>query len=58
MKWEAKMERREVKRRGVSDERQANGGGPTLKERHTDVIGGPEVVGGEERVVLEEMTDR
>lgn len=26
--------------------------GPTLKERHTDVIGGPEVVGGEERVVL------
>ncbi|KAL9006370.1 MAG: hypothetical protein Q9188_000844 [Gyalolechia gomerana] len=58
MKREAKMERREVKRRGVSDERQANGGGPTLKERHTDVIGGPEVVGGEERVVLEKMMDR
>ena len=27
--------------------------GPSLKERHTDVIGGVEVVGGEEKVVLE-----
>lgn len=27
--------------------------GPSLKERHTDVVGGPEAVGGEERVVLE-----
>ncbi|KAL8768445.1 MAG: hypothetical protein Q9209_005351 [Squamulea sp. 1 TL-2023] len=27
--------------------------GPSLEERYTDVIGGPEVVGGEERVVLE-----
>ncbi|KAI4227967.1 MAG: hypothetical protein L6R36_001977 [Xanthoria steineri] len=27
--------------------------GPSLKERHTDVIGSVEVVGGEERVVLE-----
>lgn len=31
--------------------------GPNLKERHTDVIGGPEVVGGEERVVLEKEVE-
>ncbi|KAI4262106.1 MAG: hypothetical protein L6R42_002708 [Xanthoria sp. 1 TBL-2021] len=27
--------------------------GPSLKERHTDVVGGPEMVRGEERVVVE-----
>lgn len=59
-KREAKMERRAAARR-MGDLGDEEGGeqGPTQKERHTTVMGGPEVVDGEERVVLEkEMEDR
>lgn len=51
MKREAKLERKEARKKEEPSERQADGGVP-LKERHTNVIGGPEVVGGEERVVV------
>ncbi|KAL8841319.1 MAG: hypothetical protein Q9170_000949 [Blastenia crenularia] len=53
VKREAKIERRAERRSRGVDDRGSDQGGPTLKERHTGVIGGPEVVGGEERVVLE-----
>ena len=54
-----KLERRAAKRREEGEGRRARVEGPSLKERHTNVIGGPEVVGGEERVVLEkEMGSR
>ncbi|KAI4119933.1 MAG: hypothetical protein LQ345_000192 [Seirophora villosa] len=53
-KHQAKKEKRRAERKtaGPSDG-DGRDQGPTMKERHTDVIGGPEVVGGEERVVLE-----
>lgn len=57
IKREAKLARREARRKEEPVGSQADGG-PTSKERHTDVIGGPEVVGVEERVLLEEMTGR
>lgn len=56
LKKEAKLERRAAKRRGELTDEPGGEEGPTLKERHTNVIGGPQVVGGEERVVLERET--
>ncbi|KAL8663850.1 MAG: hypothetical protein Q9202_003536 [Teloschistes flavicans] len=54
-KNEAKTERRAARKmegRTAED-------GRSLKERHTNLVGGPEVVGGEARVVLEkEMADQ
>ncbi|KAL8928449.1 MAG: hypothetical protein Q9208_001682 [Pyrenodesmia sp. 3 TL-2023] len=52
-KREAKIERRAAKRQGHLIDEDDGEQEPTLKERHTNVIGGPEVLGGEERVVLE-----
>ncbi|KAL8974325.1 MAG: hypothetical protein Q9197_001445 [Variospora fuerteventurae] len=53
-KHEAKRERSlAARQRAGPSDGHGSDEGPTLKERHTDVIGGPEVVGGEERVVLE-----
>lgn len=52
-KREAKRERRAAKRQGDLVDEDDGEQEPTSKDRHTDVIGGPEVVGGEERVVLE-----
>ena len=58
-KYIVKQERRTKRRKEASvedfinDNRARSRKGPSLKERHTDVVGGPEVVGGEERVVLE-----
>ncbi|KAL8732916.1 MAG: hypothetical protein Q9181_003783 [Wetmoreana brouardii] len=53
MKRDAKIERRAARRR---EGRKEGGRGATLTERHTDVVGGPEVMGGEARVVLERET--
>ncbi|KAI4127614.1 MAG: hypothetical protein LQ338_003109 [Usnochroma carphineum] len=52
-KREKNTVRRAARRKGESGDGEGGEGDPTLKERHTRVIGGPEVVGGEERVVLE-----
>lgn len=52
-KREAKIERRATKRQGHLIDEDDGEQEPTLEERHTNVIGGPEVIGGEERVVLE-----
>ncbi|KAL8696134.1 MAG: hypothetical protein Q9224_002952, partial [Gallowayella concinna] len=55
-KREAKDTRRSARRKASKMDAKAEGTkdeGPSLKERHTDVVGGPEVVGAEERVVLE-----
>ncbi|KAL8784145.1 MAG: hypothetical protein Q9213_004119 [Squamulea squamosa] len=55
-KREARLARKKERIKEGKAERlgaRAEENGPSLKERHTDVVGGPEVVGGEERVVLE-----
>ena len=55
-KREARLARRTKRTEGAETEGYGARGtekGPSLKERHTDVVGGPKVVGGESRVVLE-----
>ncbi len=53
VKREAKKERRAAKRQGDLVAEDGGEQGSTLQERHTNVLGGPEVVEGEERVTLE-----
>ncbi|KAL8711042.1 MAG: hypothetical protein Q9220_004423 [cf. Caloplaca sp. 1 TL-2023] len=58
-KREAKMEPRNGKRREGKEGLMGQGTKANLQERHTDIVGGPEVVGGEERLVLEKgLADR
>ncbi|KAL8754425.1 MAG: hypothetical protein Q9199_004349 [Rusavskia elegans] len=55
-KRDARIARRTQRIEGARAERagaRAVEKGPSLKERHTDVVGDPEVVRGEEKVVLE-----
>ncbi|KAL8735584.1 MAG: hypothetical protein Q9166_000753 [cf. Caloplaca sp. 2 TL-2023] len=55
-KREARIARREERKKEAKAEtgrERSKEKGPSLKEKHTDVVGGPEVVGGEERVVWE-----
>ncbi|KAL8909208.1 MAG: hypothetical protein Q9207_000382 [Kuettlingeria erythrocarpa] len=53
VKREAKKERRAAKRQGDLVAEDGGEQGPTLQERHTNVLGGPEVVEGEEQLTLE-----
>ncbi|KAL8950714.1 MAG: hypothetical protein Q9222_003273 [Ikaeria aurantiellina] len=56
VKMERKAERRREGSGGLTGQ---EGQKASSRERHADVMGGPKVVGGEERVVLEkEMVDR